>query len=280
MKKVIITADDFGLCSEVNRAVIESHQKGFLTCASLMIAAKAADEAVALARQNPDLKVGLHLVLVEGYSILPQKEIPDLVDNERRFSNHLVRMSFRYFFSRKVREQIAKECEAQIEAFLATGLKIDHLNTHNHLHIHPTILKILLPLVKKYNIPAMRLPKQRLSMLRFSQCLEGIAAFPWVWNMKRALKKAHILHNDEIFGLYETGAMVEGVWLQALAEVREGVTEIYCHPAVQKSPILIETMPHYHHREEFEALLSSNVQKKFDEVGVKRISFGEIEAKR
>lgn len=125
MKQLIITADDFGLCSEVNEAVIQAHTQGILTCASLMVGAHKADEAIALAKQHPTLKVGLHLTLIDGYSVLPQKNIPDLVDASQKFSNNILLSGIRYFFSNKIKKQLFLECEAQIEKFLSSGLKMD-----------------------------------------------------------------------------------------------------------------------------------------------------------
>ena len=208
-KKLIITADDFGLCPEVNEAVIGAHSKGILTCASLMISAKAAEEAVKLAKKTPTLKVGLHLVLVEGTSVLPKKEIPDLVDENQKFSNQIVASGFRYFFSEKLRKQIAKECEAQVKKFLASGLTIDHLNSHNHLHIHPTILDIVIRLAKQYEIPAIRVPWQGWRSLKPNQALMAVVMAPWVARTRAKLRKADIAFNDEVFGLFETGTLLE-----------------------------------------------------------------------
>ena len=261
MKQLIVTADDFGLCHEVNEAVIQAHTQGILTCASLMVGAKGTDEAIQLAKNHPTLKVGLHLVLVEGYSVLPKREIPDLVDENKRFSNHIVWSGIRYFFSPKLKKQIAKECEAQIQKFLEAGLKIDHLNSHNHLHIHPTISKIVLKLAKKYSIPAIRIPYR---------------LFPFSFFLKRRLKQASILHNDHLLGLSETGRMGEETWLKLIPHIKEGVTEAYCHPATETTGVLKETMPRYCHREELEALLSPRVKESLDHHNIQRISFGDL----
>ena len=78
-KHLIVTADDFGLSSQVNAAVERAHRDGILTAASLMVGAPAAAEAVAVARRNPRLRVGLHLALVEARPALPRSAVPDLV---------------------------------------------------------------------------------------------------------------------------------------------------------------------------------------------------------
>ena len=81
MKRLVVTADDFGLSLEVNEAVEQAHRDGILTAASLMVSAPAAADAVARARRMPSLRVGLHLVLVEAWPTLPAADLPDLTDS-------------------------------------------------------------------------------------------------------------------------------------------------------------------------------------------------------
>src|SRR6266581_8358627 len=82
-RRLIVNADDFGRSASINRAVIRAHREGILTTASLMTNEPASAEAVALARENPGLGVGLHLTLICGHSALPQKRIPGLVNPDR-----------------------------------------------------------------------------------------------------------------------------------------------------------------------------------------------------
>src|ERR1700759_3725305 len=144
MKKLILTADDFGAAVEVNEAVERAHRDGILTAASLMVSGAAAHDAVARARDMPSLRVGLHLVLVEGKPVLPARAVPDLVDGQGFFHTDMARAGAAMFFLPKVRAQLAAEIEAQFEAFAATGLKLDHVNAHKHFHLHPTVLALML----------------------------------------------------------------------------------------------------------------------------------------
>ncbi len=261
MKRLIITADDFGLSPEVNAAVLRAHTEGILTCASLMVATPAAKEAIEMAKDMPTLGVGLHLTLVEGSSILPHKEIPDLVDQEGKFSNNIVWSGVRYFFSLGIKKQIEKECEAQIEKFLATGVPIDHINSHNHLHIHPTIANIIVKLAKKYSIPAVRIP---------------YGLFPFANLLKGKAKRMGLLYNDAIFGLSETGAMVESAWEKIIPQIKEGVTEVYTHPAIATTGILKGTMPNYHHQKELEALMNPKIKEQLSRAGIERTTFSDL----
>ena len=132
MKGLIVTADDFGAAEEVNDAVEQGHRDGILTAASLMVSAPAAASAVARAKTLPRLRVGLHIVLVDGKPTLPASAIPDLVDDAGMFRNDMTAAALRMFCLPRVRRQLEAEIEAQFDAFRATGLTLDHVNTHKH----------------------------------------------------------------------------------------------------------------------------------------------------
>jgi len=235
LRRVIVTADDFGRSSEINAAVIEAHQRGVLTCASLMVSGDAAEEAVTLAMDNPGLNVGLHLILIDGVSVLPQEDIPELVDDEQCFSKDPAAGGARYFFSVRARRQLRREARAQVEKFRSFGLEMDHINSHHHLHIHPTLADIVVALAKEYNIPAVRLPFQGLRTVTRSTIAMAAVMFPWVMYLKLKLIMAGIAHNREVFGLYENDAMNVNNWLRLIPELKPGVTEIFSHPSMPSS---------------------------------------------
>ena len=275
MKQIVITADDFGLSPEVNEAVMRGHEFGVLTCASLMVAAPAAREAASLARARPGLKVGLHLTLVEGRPVLPANEVPDLVDGSGRFRPGLVGPGARIFLSPRARRQAVAECRAQVAAFQALGLELDHINGHNHFHIHPTILGAVLQIAGRTRIPAVRVPSQPLSSIPPSAVLMAAVMAPWVANTRSRLRRAGIATNDCLFGLFETGAMVESAWLRLIPLLPDGLTEIYCHPATATVGLLQETMSDYRHAEELAALTSPRVREALERSGVRRTTFSQ-----
>ena len=143
-RRLIVNADDFGRSASVNQAVIRAHLEGILTTASLMVNEPAFEEAVALAREHPTLGVGLHLTLLCGHSALPAGEIPGLVNAKGEFSRNPAGAGFRYFFQRSLREQLRREIHAQFQKFRAARLPLDHVNGHLHLHLHPTVFRILI----------------------------------------------------------------------------------------------------------------------------------------
>ena len=105
-RRLIVTVDDFGLSVPVNEAIERGHREGIVTAASLMVAEPAAADAVARAKSNPTLAVGLHVVVVAGRPLLPPEEIPDLVWPDGQFSSELVRAGVKYFFSARARRKL------------------------------------------------------------------------------------------------------------------------------------------------------------------------------
>jgi hopanoid biosynthesis associated protein HpnK len=262
---LIVTADDFGLHEAINEAVERAHRDGVLTAASLMIGAPAASDAIARARRMPNLRVGLHIVLADGPAVLPRTQIPDLVDAAGRFGDAMARDGFRFFLLPRVRRQLALEIEAQFALFQASGLSLDHVNAHKHFHIHPTVLSLILAQRRRFGFPAIRLP---------ASADPPLFLRPWLAMLRRRLERAGIAHNDQVFGIDETGAMDEAALLGALARLPGGVTEIYSHPATQSG--ITPSMASYRPTDELAALLSPRVRAAMEDLGLKRGGFSDF----
>ena len=266
-RALIVTADDFGLHARVNLAVERAHRDGVLTAASLMIGAPAARDAVARARALPRLRVGLHLVLADGDAVAPRAGIAALLDEHGRFGDNMVRDGVRFFFLPHVRKQLAREIRAQFDAFAQTGLTLDHVNTHKHFHLHPTVLGLILDIGREYGMKAMRLPFEANAPLWLR---------PWIARVKARLDRAGIAHNDYVVGIADSGRMDEAAWLAALADLPHGVGEIYCHPAVAGERALSDGMKTYRHEDELRALLSPKVARAIRAAGVRVGGFGDV----
>jgi len=264
LKFLILTADDFGLHEAVNHAVQHAAREGVLTTASLMVGAPAAADAVRRARDLAGLSVGLHLVLADGWSVLPPRRIPALVDAQGRFGNNMVRDGVRFFALPAVRRQLEAEIRAQFQAFADTGLPLDHVNAHKHFHLHPTLLGMLLRIGGEFGVPAVRLPREPRWVARAAGAIAGPAAAgllsPWLAIMRRRLRAAGIAHNDYLFGMAASGSMNEARLLEILGRLPDGATEIYLHPAVECGAAIAASMSAYRHTEELAALLSPRVR--------------------
>ncbi|HWU56783.1 MAG TPA: hopanoid biosynthesis-associated protein HpnK [Rhizomicrobium sp.] len=235
MKQLIVTADDFGAAIQVNEAVERAHRDGILSAASLMVAGCAAQDAVARAKTMPRLRIGLHLVLVEGKPVLPASVVPDLVDDTGHFRTDMARAGAAMFFLPKVRAQLRAEIQAQFAAFAATGLAFDHVNAHKHFHLHPTIASLMVEIGKAYGVKGARVPLEPQGVLARIEPHKssGVVALttPFARGLARRFRRAGIAAPDSVFGLAWSGAMTP-VRVKGLIEhLPEGLSEIYLHPA-------------------------------------------------
>ena len=233
--ELIITADDFGADIAVNEAVEIAHRQGVLTAASLMVGAPGAADAVARARRLPSLRVGLHLVLVEGRPSLPPAKIPHLVRADGLFRTDMAAAGAAMFFLRAARRQLAAEIAAQFAAFAATGLSLDHVNAHKHYHLHPTIAGLILKIGARHGLTAIRAPVEPSSVLnRVEVGAEGLGdwAFREMASAARGrFRRAGLAAPDQVFGLRWSGAMTSDRLRGLIEALPSGVSEIYLHPA-------------------------------------------------
>jgi hopanoid biosynthesis associated protein HpnK len=283
LRRVIITADDFGLAVPVNEAVEIAHRDGVLGGASLMVAADGAAGAIARARRVPTLRVGLHIVVVDGRPALPPAAIPGLVDATGRLRSDVPRTSLRIFFRPAVRRQLRAEIRAQFEAFRDAELPLDHVNAHHHMHLHPTVLSAILAMAPEFGVRAVRLPREPLRAARrrsLRQRLSTLArsAFlaPWLALMRWRLRRAGIRCNEYVLGLSDDGAMGEGTVLRLAKALPDGVTEFYFHPATASPSRVPLPRPAERHVAELRALCSARVRAALDAAGAVSISFGEL----
>lgn len=259
MKQLIVTADDFGAAREVNEAVEIAHRDGILTAASLMVAGPAAADAVAVAKRNPGLCVGLHLTLVQDRPTLPAAQIPDLVDADGFFRSDMARTGAAMFFLPRVRRQLAAEIEAQFRAYAATGLPLDHVNTHKHFHLHPTIASEMVRIGKRYGMNAVRVPFET-----------DNAVASW---QKRRFRANGLRVPDRVYGLKWSGAMTADRVASIVTDLPEGLNEIYMHPATGPYP---GSAPGYRYCEELAALLDKQVIEKIKSSGYRCGGFADF----
>lgn len=259
MRRVTFTADDFGLTESVNEAVERAHCRGALHAASLMVAAPAAADAVRRARLLPDLRVGLHLVVIEGPAVLPRSEIPDLVDGNGWFPANQLRLGIEYFASRRVRRQLAAEIRAQFRAFADTGLTLSHADAHKHMHLHPTVARMMLDIGREFGLTRVRVPAESPEVLW--RCGAGVgfgghALYRWSRVLRRQVRAAGMTTTDHCFGIAWSGHMRHERLARLLAELPDGDSEIYFHPATDRDAMLRRLMPDYEHDAELAALLT------------------------
>jgi hopanoid biosynthesis associated protein HpnK len=275
MKRLIITADDFGLSGGVNRAVEQAWKNGLLTGTSIMPGGAAFDEAAKIARRNPALQVGLHLTLVQGRAVLPPAELPGLVDAGGNFSDNPVAAGFRYFMDRALYCQLKREIEAQIRKVQDAGIKLSHIDGHLNMHLHPTVFRILLELMPQYGITTFRLSRERLSEnlrfdpeRKFGKSVESLIFGFLAGHARPELDRLGIWYAAEVKGLLNSGRMTEEYILNIIDGLVEGVTEIYLHPGILPDAEITRRMPDYRHQEELAAITSPAVRERLSRLQI------------
>lgn len=230
-------------------------------------------EAVALAKENPQLGVGLHLTLLMGRSALPRAEIPGLVNESGEFLNDPVKVGFKYFFQRELREQLRKEIHAQFARFRATGLPLDHVNGHLHLHLHPAVFGILMEDAGALGIERMRLTRDPfwmdVSMARGERLYRGSHALIYSILSRAArarLEKRKIYHTHRVFGLLQNARVNEAYIRKLLPGLPPGDSELYSHPSLDNF------------KHEFDALISPRVKEQVEQLGIRLIRYRDLDA--
>jgi chitin disaccharide deacetylase len=279
----MFTADDFGLSPALNQAVALAHCFGLLRNASLMPAAPAAAQAVSLARPPADLCVGVHLTLIQGRAVLPPSALPRLVDGEGRFSSDPVSTGWRYFIDPGLLPEIRRELAAQIEAVLAAGLQVWHLNGHLNLHLHPRLAPLVVDLAREYRVPALRLAREdwRTTLALapgnpFAKAALG-CIFAVLSRRPRAMAEAAgLVVNDHLFGLTHPGRLTEDHLVNLVPRLQPGLTEIYGHPALAADHLLVQAAPGYRRLEEFTALVSPRLKETLARHNLEVTDFREV----
>jgi hopanoid biosynthesis associated protein HpnK len=270
-RRLIVNADDFGRSHGINEAVIRAHREGILTTTSLMVNEAACEEAVTLARQNPRLGVGLHLTLLCGHSTLSPETIPGLVNARREFTNNPAGAGFRYFFRPSLREQLRAEIHAQFHRFRATGLPLDHVNGHLHMHLHPTVFGILMQDADALGLQRLRLTYDpfwlnlKLDSGRLAYRLLHVLIFhPLSARSRPGLKRRGLRHTQRVFGLLQNAQVDESYVLRLLPRLPPGDSELYSHPSLDEF------------RNELDALLSPRVHEQVQQFGIRLIRYQDL----
>lgn len=237
LSRLIVNADDFGMTSGVNRAIVELHNAGLVTSASLMARAAASEEAMELARSIPTLGVGCHVVLVDGEPVLPPHRVPTLVDRKTgRFPNSLGRFLLRLFAGKIRSAEIEAEAAAQIALLQRKGLRLTHLDSHMHTHVFSSVLRPLLRAGRAAGIRAIRHPFEpewavraaagasttRVASITALRALES--------SSRRILMREAFVTTDGTIAMAGTGTLDAATLRSLLQKMPSGTWELVTHP--------------------------------------------------
>jgi chitin disaccharide deacetylase len=223
-----------------------------------MVGGPAAADAVRRARALPSLRVGLHIVLVEGVPVTEAAQIPGLIDRSGQLRNDLARYSAQSAVDSSLRQQITKEITAQFEAFRASGLPLDHVNAHRHFQLNPIVAASIVRIGRRYGMRALRIPFEPWRVVAEidprTPRLAGRLLAPWAALLRRHARRVGLTTPDAVFGLAWSGAMTPKRLAALLCRLPAGLIEIYLHPALTNA--FAGAAPDYRYVEEFAALCS------------------------
>jgi len=289
MRRLIINADDFGLTAGVNRAIAEAHRNGVVTSSTLMANPKAFESAVQLARENPRLSVGAHIVLLDGLPLLEPARIPSLCNGQPEFGNKLWRFALAAMRGRIHRDHVAAEAEAQIKKLKSAGLEVTRIDTHKHAHIFPAVFEPLLEVANANGIKAIRNPFVPVRPLAFAH----LARRPHLWTrysevkllrgfiqrFRRRCAELGILTPDGSFGVLSTGALTIELFEAIVGCIPEGTWEFVCHPGYNDADLsAVRTRLRAARAQELEVLTSSRARETLKKHTVELISYRDFVA--
>lgn len=206
--RLIINADDLGISKGVNYAIKEAFNNGYLTHASVMVNANYFNDALEnIIIRYPDLKIGLHLNLTYGRPISQANIIPLLVNKDLKFKHNFISLA-RIKKSVELQRQIYQEIKAQIEKAIRFGIKLNHIDSHEHIHLIPFINKITKDLATKYKILRIReFNESLLNTIKISRSVLFLLHINTVkFFLLKLLNKKNIINkNSYFFSILHTG---------------------------------------------------------------------------
>lgn len=234
-KQLIINADDFGLTESINSGIAKACETKALSSASLIAAGRAFNHARKLIARLPGLDVGLHLALTSEKPVIKPEGIKSLV-NKNGYLFPLPVFLLKYLLGRISKEEIELELEGQFVKAINSGIRITHVDGHNHIHILPCILKITIKLCKKFNIRYIRVPREKVPLnsafakaplLRLIlMCIIAILAI----NSKNKIKKSGLNYTRFFWGFLNSGNLKLDYIQRIILSLKDGVSELMVHP--------------------------------------------------
>lgn len=279
LKRLIVNADDFGRHVHINEAVEKGAAEGILRSATLMAGGRAFEDAVSRVRRLPQLGLGVHFTLVDGFPILPPEEIPSLIDQNgvffpdyHTFSKHYARGGVRL-------EEVRAELAAQLGKLKAAGLAVDHADSHQHMHVLPGIVEVVIGLCREAGIPALRAPFAPLFAGSFGgvrQFVGRVGLSLLARNAARLARQAGLFVPGHFAGIVAGEAVGEAELAAVLENLREGTTEIMMHPGTMNEAIARDCGWQHDFEAELAAIVSPRVAAAMEHGRIEAVNFGSV----
>lgn len=288
MRLLIVNADDYGVSTGVNRAVIDAHLHGILTSATMMATGAAVADAVARLADAPRLDIGCHLLLMDGRPAARPELIRSLLDGSDRFPATLGAFLTNLLTGRAKASEVVVELRAQIDLLLGMGITPSHLDSHKHAHAHPMIADAVMRVAEEYKIGYIRSPFEDFTL---SDALRGIAGCGRGKLLRRyALARAMSFYRlffrkrvgacrypEHFHGFVLTGYLCPENIASLLERVRPGVNELMCHPGLVDDELRgLATRLKESRERELAALKSAEARAAITRLGLELTSFSAL----
>lgn len=280
--RLVVNADDFGISDRINAGIIEAHREGIVTATSLMAVGRAFEQAVQLSRAVPSLDVGVHLTVVFEAPLLRKNS--SLADGNGRFPASAGAFTCRWLTGRIRKADVRAEWSAQIERVLENGIRVSHLDSHQHVHILPGLFDLTRDLAARYGIPFVRVPVEDLraggppSLHGMARML-GATILRVLWMIGRRKGAATAKRRSLRFLGFQDGGRLNVERLrQLLGRLRPGeVHELMCHPGFTPDEPDIRDWQ-YSHAEELQALTHPSIRSEIAARNIQLCSFKDLMA--
>jgi predicted glycoside hydrolase/deacetylase ChbG (UPF0249 family) len=245
IKRIIITADDFGLSPEINEGIVRGYLDGVVRSAALLMNAPGTAHAIALAKKHPGLEVGIHLGIVEGICLTAtdtrlSRKVKSITEKFSYFEGRPCLLKswktfcLRYLFCGISFTALQRELETQLLLFQKEFGNIPFANSTQHLHLLPGISELVLDLADTFGIKSFRCH----SVMPDSPPVyrpRWAAAFIMKILGKRfrsLAKMKKISMPDGMFGFAHSGHLDFNSLIKMISQATEGTYEIMTHPGL------------------------------------------------
>ena len=176
--------------------------------------------------------------------------------------------------------QVYRELDAQMEKIMATGLPIDHLDSHQHLHVLPQVWSIVQSLMMKYGIHRLRIPREAYSYKVLSANPVRIAGRDGLTYLSKkamaSVRRLHFTTTDFFWGMVDGGHMTESNLHYLIDRLPFGTHEIMMHPGRSTAVLSQSFSWGYHWQDEFQALLSPAIRQQLEAKQIELITYGDL----
>jgi predicted glycoside hydrolase/deacetylase ChbG (UPF0249 family) len=278
--RLVVNADDFGISTRINNGILLAHRAGIVTATSLMAVGCAFEQAVHLSHAAPTLDVGVHLTLVAEAPLLRCNS--SLSGTDGRFPSSASTLACYWLTGRIRKADVRAEWAAQIERVLEHGIRVSHLDSHQHVHVLPGLYGLILDLAAHYDIAFVRVPVENIRAdwppsLHGMTRLMGSTILRVLCMIGRRAGAEPAKRRSLRFLGFQDGGRLDQLRLRCLLDRLRpgGVYELMCHPGFTPDEPGVQSWA-YRHEVELRALTSPSIRSELAARGIRLCNFKDL----